>query len=55
LEFGERRVDHGGFRDLFEGVFFLELGVGVAGGVFVGDASDFGEVFGDGAISGGEG
>lgn len=45
LELCEGFVDHGGFEDLLQGVFLLELGVGVALGVFVVDSGDFREVF----------
>ena len=38
-------MDHGAVEDLFEGVFLLELGVGVSLRVFVRDPGDFGEVF----------
>ncbi len=54
LEFGEGRVDHGGFEDFLESVFLSELGVGVALGVLVADAGDFCEVFGAGAVPGGD-
>lgn len=36
-------MDHGGVFDLVVGVGVAELGVGVALGVFVGDAADFRE------------
>jgi len=45
-------VYHGGFEDVLEAVGLPELGVGVALGVLVADAGDFGEVFGAGAVSG---
>lgn len=44
LQLGQRLVDHGCLHDLVEGVFGLELGVGVALGVFVVDAGNLGEV-----------
>ena len=46
----ERLVDHGRLDDLFEGVFVLELGVGVVLRVGVVDATDLSEVFQLGAI-----
>jgi hypothetical protein len=45
-------VDHGCVHDLLEGVFVLELGVGVVFGVCVVDAGDFCEVFEFGAVPG---
>jgi hypothetical protein len=44
-------VDHGGLEDLVEGVLVTELGVGIFGAVKVVNATDFGKVFGFGAIS----
>lgn len=44
-------MDGGGGEDLGEGVDGLELGVGVALGVFVVYAAYFGEVGGGGAVS----
>ena len=51
LQLSERLVDLGGVLDLFEGVFVLELGVGVALGVLVVDACDFGKVLGLSSVS----
>ena len=51
LELGDGVVDHGRVLNFFEGVLLLELGVGVALGVFVGDAADFCEILGAGAVS----
>ena len=51
LEFCQRGVDHGTVEDLLEGVFLLELSVGVALGVLVADFGDAGEVGGGGAVS----
>ena len=51
LEFCQGGVDHGTVEDLLEGVFLLELRVGVALGVFVADFGDAREVGGGGAVS----
>jgi hypothetical protein len=50
LKLCEGLVDHRGLDDLVEGVFLLELGVGVVLRVGVVDATDFGKVFELGAV-----
>jgi hypothetical protein len=50
LELGKGLVDHRGLHDLLKGVFILELGVGVALGVFVVDTSDLAKVFSLGSV-----
>jgi hypothetical protein len=44
-------VDHGGLEDLLEGVFVLELGVGVVLGMGVVDTADFCKVLERGTVS----
>ena len=50
LEFCKGWEDGRGGFDLVEGVYILELRVGVVGAVLVVDPCDFGEVFGGGAV-----
>lgn len=52
LQLGQGLVDHGGLLDLLEAVDVLELRVGVLHAVRMIDASDLGEVFCFGAVSG---